>query len=585
MSRNNELKVYLYSLLRKYPLFYAMHVLIALSAALFGVLMSYQVKRIIDTIANNPAEPIMNLLWLFILYKLLYHGFHFFIRLFAIRYTPSMLAYIVEDAYTKVMNHSLHWFDSRLSGEVASKITDLQESILTINQLAYKSFERFFTIILALIFLFFINYTIVGVVIAFVIIYLVILVPLLKKQIAIQRECVQARQEVVGIINDSISNVFTIKIIGNMGTEFKRTLVPAVDAWKQWDKKTRMYDAYSVDMADTIVATVMGAIQIFLLAYLYQAGSITAGEFAFVIMITINIHKYLDDLLENILFYINPKIAVIQSCYQVINSASDVVDAPNAQILPSVQGDIRYEQVTFGYSDGPIILNDLTLHIKPGTRVGIVGTSGAGKTTLVKCLVRYFNVQAGRILIDGYDIAQVTQESLRAQISIIPQDVSLFHRSVIENLRVAKPDATFEEIQIACKKAKIHNEIMKMSHGYESIVGERGVKMSGGQRQRLAIARALLKNAPILILDEATSALDTPTELLIQESINEMLQTTRATTIVIAHRLSTLLTMDRILVFEHGTIVEEGTHQELLSRNGLYGSLWNAQVGGFLLDK
>ncbi len=233
---------------------------------------------------------------------------------------------------------------------------------------------------------------------------------------------------------------------------------------------------------------------------------------------------------------------------------------------------------------GDNIFDNLTLHIKAGERIGIVGTSGAGKTTLIKCLLRYFNLQSGAILVDGYDISQVTEESLRSNISVIPQDITMFHRSILENLQLAKYDATLPEIEEACKKARIHDDILRMPNGYHSIVGERGVKVSGGQRQRIAIARAILKNAPILILDEATSALDSPTEALIQKSIDEVLETSNATTIVVAHRLSTLLHMDRILVFKRGKIVEDGTHAMLIAKGGIYKTLWDAQIGGFLPD-
>ena len=207
------------------------------------------------------------------------------------------------------------------------------------------------------------------------------------------------------------------------------------------------------------------------------------------------------------------------------------------------------------------------------------GHQGAGKTTLIKCLLRYFDTNAGVISIDANNIKNVSQESLRAVISVIPQDITMFHRSIKENLRLAKYDASDEEIIMACKKARIHGDILQMPEGYETIVGERGVKLSGGQRQRVAIARAILKNAPILILDEATSSLDTPTERIIQDSINEVLEESKATVIAIAHRLSTLKHMDRIIVLDHGKIVEEGTHNGLIrKKNGFYRRLWEMQA-------
>ncbi|KAJ6644993.1 UDP-3-O-acylglucosamine N-acyltransferase [Pseudolycoriella hygida] len=325
----------------------------------------------------------------------------------------------------------------------------------------------------------------------------------------------------------------------------------------------------------------MVAVQIYLLVYLYRSGQITVGSFAFVAATTFNIHEEVGYLLDNIVVSINPKIATVKTSYNFINAISDVIDKKNAKLLPVVKGEIKYENVTFGYDKRHNIFEDLSLTIKAEERVGIVGTSGAGKTSWVKCLLRYFDLQKGRILIDGYDICGVTQESLRSNIAVIPQDITMFHRSILENLQLAKYDATLQDIYDACTQARIHNDIEFMPQGYNTIVGERGVKLSGGQRQRIAIARAILKSAPILILDEATSALDTPTELLIQQSIRGILETTHATTIVIAHRLSTLLSMDRILVFEQGKIIEEGSHPMLLAQNGSYKKLWETQIEGF----
>ncbi|WP_425363131.1 ABC transporter ATP-binding protein [Candidatus Tisiphia endosymbiont of Hybos culiciformis] len=586
MGSNYQLKSYLYSLAYKYRVYLASLTFIAISAALFNMFVNYQTREIIDTIAKNPNDNVTLLLLLFILYKMMHHGVYFIGRLLDIKYKPVMLAEIVEDTYSKTMKHSLHWFDSHLSGEIASKITDFQDGIITVITVLYRSLTQLTTIVSGIIFLCIMNYKIAGVLIVFIAVYVPILSVLLQKQMQLQEEYVKARQEAVGIINDSVGNIFGIKIIGNVWTELKLKLLPAIDKWKGWDRKTRVYDAYYVDLTDSILITLLAAAQIFVTAYLYKTGQISAGDFAISMVITFNIEWAIDQLLDNIIFSINPKIAAIKSSYNFINTISDVTDAENAKLLPRIKGDIKYQDVTFNYgSGGNNIFDNLTLHIKAGERIGIVGTSGAGKTTLIKCLLRYFNLQSGAILVDGYDISQVTEESLRSNISVIPQDITMFHRSILENLQLAKYDATLPEIQEACKKARIHDDILQMPNGYNSIVGERGVKVSGGQRQRIAIARAILKNAPILILDEATSALDSPTEALIQKSIDEILETTNATTIVVAHRLSTLLHMDRILVFKRGKIVEDGTHAMLIAREGLYKTLWDAQYRGFLPSK
>ncbi|MEA2985251.1 MAG: ATP-binding cassette, subfamily multidrug efflux pump, partial [Alphaproteobacteria bacterium] len=248
-------------------------------------------------------------------------------------------------------------------------------------------------------------------------------------------------------------------------------------------------------------------------------------------------------------------------------------------------GAIRFEDVSFGYGRESGLIDGLTLDVRPGERIGLVGRSGAGKSTLVNLLLRFFDLEGGRILIDGQDIALVTQESLRTQISVVTQDTSLLHRSVRENIRYGRPNASEAEIIAAAKLAHAEEfiadlEDWKGRRGYDAQVGERGVKLSGGQRQRIAMARVILKNAPILVLDEATSALDSEVEAAIQASLETLMA--GKTVIAIAHRLSTIARMDRLVVLDRGRIVEQGTHDELLARNGHYASLWRRQSGGFL---
>ena len=256
----------------------------------------------------------------------------------------------------------------------------------------------------------------------------------------------------------------------------------------------------------------------------------------------------------------------------------EILDKPDAVILKCNRGQITFNNVKFHYKGTEPLFQNKSIEIKAGQKVGLVGYSGGGKSTFVNLILRLYDITDGAILIDGQDIRDVTQDSLRSSIALIPQDPSLFYRSLMDNIRYGRIDATDEEVISAAKKAHAHEFITKLSKIYDSLVGERGAQLSGGQRQRIAIARAILKNAPILILDEASSQLDSPTESLIQESLWDLSQ--NKTTLVIAHRLSTLLNMDRILVFDQGVIVEDGTHTELLSLNGLYRKLWDSQVGG-----
>jgi ATP-binding cassette subfamily B multidrug efflux pump len=265
-----------------------------------------------------------------------------------------------------------------------------------------------------------------------------------------------------------------------------------------------------------------------------------------------------------------------------------VVDQPDARPLVATRGDIRFEHVSFAYgstNEEARIIRDLNLHIRPGEKIGLVGRSGAGKSTLVNLLLRFYDLSAGRILIDGHDIAAVTQESLRSQIGMVTQDTSLLHRSVRENILYGRPDASETQMLAAAQRAEATNFILDLADpdgrsGFDARVGERGVKLSGGQRQRIAIARVMLKDAPILLLDEATSALDSEVEAAIQQSLYRLME--GKTVIAIAHRLSTIAAMDRLIVIEKGRVVEEGDHDSLLARSGLYARLWAHQSGGFL---
>lgn len=399
--------------------------------------------------------------------------------------------------------------------------------------------------------------------------------------------------KLVGYIVDLLSNMLSVRYFNSKATEMHRleeSLVTFTQAYLARDwffLKLYALQGLSFFLYQSAC--------MFWLIEGIKDGSLTAGDFALVLAINIAIIDCLWTLSKDISKFAEICGEVSQGI-SLLNEEIIIQDSPNAKDLiiksldqgehffnPKLGGEIVFDHVEFNYADSHALFKNKTITIEAGQKVGLVGYSGSGKSTFVNLILRLFDVSSGRVLIDDQDIKEVTQQSLRQAIAIIPQDAYLFHRSIMDNIRYGKLTASDEEVIEAAKRAHAHEFIEELPEKYNSMVGERGVKLSGGQRQRIAIARAILKDAPILILDEATSHLDSVTETQIQESLNELME--GRTTIVIAHRLSTLLHMDRIIVLDKGKIVEDGEHKELLTRNELYATLWETQVNGFLPSK
>ncbi len=579
MQKQQSLKNYILEIANKYKIYFLALFVISISASLLEISVHYKIKEIIDIIVAEESQSLSILLALFILYKFMHHGMFFIVRLLDIRYSPKLVTKITTDIYQKTIGHSLHWFDSHMSGEISDKINKFQSNFIDIIRHFFRSFVVLWAIIIGIIFLFKIHYIPALIQLTFLLIYSPIIYFLLKKQLKLNESFEKSNQRTTGIINDSIANIFGIKIIGNLTNEFKLKLTPALLKRQEWDRKVRKFDAFWVDNLDTLMIVIMSVAQIYLLAHLYQNGQISAGSFAFIAMLMLKLHGEVNNILDSILFHINPSIAGMRASYEFINEKYDIIDDQSAKNIKNVQGQIEFKNVSFSYDNSnKKILNNFNLKIKSGQKIGLVGHSGCGKTTLIKALIRYFDIDSGEIKIDGKNIQNIKQNSLRSNISLIPQDITMFHRSILENLQIAKYQATKKEIIAACKKAKIHDDILEMKNVYDSIVGERGIKVSGGQRQRIAIARAILKDAPILILDEATSSLDSKTEKMIQPSLDLLIKDKSKTVIAIAHRLSTLKNMDQIIVMDKGRVAEIGTHDQLLSdQDSLYKKLWELQ--------
>ncbi|MHC2001054.1 ABC transporter ATP-binding protein [Methylobacterium sp. CM6241] len=393
------------------------------------------------------------------------------------------------------------------------------------------------------------------------------------------------RSILIGRIVDSYTNILTVKLFAR-DREERAAVRDAIDVHTtahlhQFRLVTTTTTLLGILNSALIVATATACL------LLWRSGGMTTGEAAAGLALVLRLMAMSGWVMQTVRG-IFENVGVIQESMQTISRPHGIVDVPNARTLAVDGGDIRFDRVGFRYGDGtPSVIQDFSLHIRPGEKVGLVGVSGAGKTTLTALLLRLHDIQSGRILIDGQDIAGVTQDSLREAIAMVTQDTSLLHRSIRDNIAYGRPDATLEEIQRAAQLAEADGFIAGLVDnrgrtGYDAQVGERGVKLSGGQRQRIAIARVILKNAPILILDEATSALDSQVEAAIQDSLDTLMQ--GKTVLAIAHRLSTIAALDRLIVIDAGRIVEEGTHAELIRTGGLYARLWERQSGGFLGD-
>jgi ATP-binding cassette, subfamily B, multidrug efflux pump len=393
-----------------------------------------------------------------------------------------------------------------------------------------------------------------------------------------------ARSLMTGRITDAYTNIATVKLFSHARREASYVRTAMQEFLGTVHTQMRLVTGFEIvnhTLSMGLVAASAGAT-----LWLWTQGQVGIGAVAAATAMALRLNGISHWVMWEMATLFE-HIGTVQDGINTIARHHTVVDAPDARALAVERGDIRFEQVSFAYGGKSNVIDKLDLHIRAGEKIGLVGRSGAGKSTIVNLLLRFYDVPSGRILIDGQDIAHATQVSLRAQIGMVTQDTSLLHRSVRENIVYGRPDASEEDMLAAAKRAEADEFIAGLTDpkgrkGYDAHVGERGVKLSGGQRQRVAIARVMLKDAPILLLDEATSALDSEVEAAIQQSLYRLME--GKTVVAIAHRLSTIAAMDRLIVLDRGRVVEEGDHRSLLARDGLYARLWARQSGGFLGD-
>ena len=547
-------------------------------AALLHQTSPYLFKLIIDAIEANKLERIP----LYIaLYPLIFLGIQLLYRTaayFVARVCIDGKEYLYNQLSAYLLNHSHTYFSNRFAGSLMSKLSTSVNAFENFTEFVLWNYlDSLITFGSTLVFILLVDVR-TGSVLGGIFFLLFIVNYLLSprsQEYAKQSADSQSSQS--GVLVDILSNTSIVRQFGRSFQE-RKVIATISKTAKQAEFKTRFFGEWML-VINGVIITIGFALMMALLIEGYQINTISAGSLVFVLGLLMGM-AYQLLFLGNAFQNGSQQFGQLKDGINEMLLPHDIVDAPNAKALKVLTGAIIWDMVSFKYGENKVF-DSFNLHIKAGQRVGLVGSSGAGKSTFVSLMLRQSEVGSGAILIDGQNISLVTQDSLRNNISVVPQEPTLFHRTIRENISYGKPGAPEEEIIAVAKKAQSHDFIISLPEGYDTLVGERGVKLSGGQKQRVAIARAMLKNSPILILDEATSALDSESEVEIQQALQSLMN--GKTVIAVAHRLSTLREMDRIIVLENGKIIEDGTHEELSNSGGTYERFWTHQAGGFLV--
>jgi len=565
-------------------LFYATFLFYAGVVLFDSIIKTIYFKKIIDFVSNSFVDRILHqkeLFFLVFINIMILVGGNICSRLggwFIVKFQVKVIKDLNDSAFEKLQEKSYRFFMGHFIGSLVTKTRRLARSFEAMHDLLIYSFwMTFISLLGSMIVLFYESKKIAFAFLIWILFYMLISLIFIKIKIKLDIAEAEADSKVGGRLADVLTNIFTVKIFSGRKKEIKEYKdITKDEAFKK--NKAWVFNLWQ----DAIQAFLMLGIQAFVLWKLVQLwvlGGISAGMFVLVqtymLIIFDRLWHFGKDLSRFMKYTADAKEAV-----DILTALPDIIDVENPEKCLIKNGEIVFNNIDFKYIDGKDVFQNFYMKIKNGEKIGLVGYSGSGKTTIMKLLLRFSDVQKGDILIDDQDIKKITQDDLRSKISYVPQEPILFHRSIRENITYGKLDATEEEIIEVSKKAHAYEFISTLPQEYDTKVGERGIKLSGGERQRVVIARAMLKNAPILILDEATSSLDSVSESYIQDAFNELMK--GKTTIVIAHRLSTVQKMDRIIVLDKGKIIEEGTHKELLKGKGIYADLWSHQTGGFL---
>lgn len=551
------------------------------------IMLPYAIKEIIDAVnqANETSADVFEASSeALTLFALLNIGVLLFSRAsgtLLVMTGPRMRAAIRKSLFSYIQHHSHRYFISQFAGSLANRIAEVSASCMhTLWTMMFDFYPLIIKSTVALIILFDASGELAIVLTIWLAIYITVSYQLAKRCRVYAQDFAAARSLVTGKVVDSVTNVMNAKMFARRKYE-EEYLTGFLEHEVQHALKTYWY----MEKLRWFQFTAAMFLMVGMVAYaleIWTHGGLTIGEFSMVAGLAIMLIEAARGLSRSFLEFFE-YIGNISDGVAVFIQPHEITDKPDAKELIISKGTIDFQNVTFNYHEGLKVFDKMNVTISAGSQVGLVGFSGSGKSTFVNVILRLFETQGGAITIDGQNIADVQQDSLRENISMIPQEPQLFHRSLMENIRYGRLDATDEQVIDAAKKAHAHDFILQTEEGYDSMVGERGIKLSGGQRQRISIARAILKDSPILILDEATSALDSVTEKKIQQGLDYLME--GKTVLVIAHRLSTISHLHRILVFNEGKIIEDGSHSELLLDSHYYSRLWNMQAGGFMPNK